>query len=165
MARPVKWRKVSFIPGVRSFLPTGIPKCEIEENVLKVEELEAIRLKDLEGMEQEDCAVKMEVSRQTFQRILNTAREKVADALINGKAIRIEGGNFTSNICPVKCQSCLKEWQESYENYQKILEGTYECQYCGSREVTCQFGGEKRFCGGKCWRHRQNRDDNENDRS
>jgi predicted DNA-binding protein (UPF0251 family) len=153
MARPVKWRKVSFIPGVRYFVPTDIPKCDLNENVLKVEELEALRLKDLEGMEQEDCAIKMEISRQTFQRILITAREKVTDALVNAKAIRIEGGNFTSNICPVKCKSCHKEWEESYENYVKILDGSYKCPHCGSKEVTCVFGKGKRFCGGHCWRH------------
>ena len=153
MPRPVKWRKVSFIPGVRYFIPTGVPKCELEENILKIEELEAMRLKDLEGLEQEDCADRMEVSRQTFQRILLTAREKVTDALINGKAVRIEGGNFTSNICPVKCQSCQKEWAESFENYQKIVEGTYQCPSCGSKDVTCRFGKRNRFCGGQCWRH------------
>lgn len=153
MPRPVKWRKVSFIPGVRYFIPTGVPKCELEENILKIEELEAMRLKDLEGLEQEDCADRMEVSRQTFQRILLTAREKVTDALINGKAVRIEGGNFTSNICPVKCQACQKEWAESYENYQKIVEGTYQCPSCGSKDVTCRFGKRNRFCGGQCWRH------------
>ncbi|HBF36953.1 MAG TPA: hypothetical protein DDW50_06490 [Firmicutes bacterium] len=162
MARPTKWRKVGFIPGIRYFIPTGIPKCELEENILKIEELEAIRLKDLEGLEQEECAEKMEVSRPTFQRILNTAREKVSDALINGKAIRIEGGNFTSNICPVKCQSCQKEWQESYENYMKILDGTYECPACGSKDITCVFGQGKRFCGGKCWRHGKDEQEKDN---
>ncbi|HEY8463297.1 MAG TPA: DUF134 domain-containing protein [Bacillota bacterium] len=153
MPRPVKWRKVAFIPGVRYFIPTGIPKCEMAENVLKIEELEALRLKDLEGLEQEECAAKMEVSRQTFQRILITARQKVADALIGGKALRIEGGNFTSNICPVVCQNCHKEWNESYENFQKIRDGAYECPYCSSKEVICQYERGKRFCGGNCWRH------------
>jgi hypothetical protein len=96
----------------------------------------------------------MEVSRQTFQRILSTARQKVADALSCGKAIRIEGGNFTSNICPVKCHSCGKEWEESYENFQKIVEGTYHCPYCGSIDVACRFENGRRFCGGRCWRGR-----------
>jgi predicted DNA-binding protein (UPF0251 family) len=152
MPRPVKWRKVAFIPGIRYFIPTGVPQYELAENTLKIEELEALRLKDLVGLEQEECAAQMEVSRQTFQRVLISARQKVADALSSGKAIRIEGGNFTSNICPVKCQSCGKEWEESYENYQKIVEGTYQCSYCGSTDVTCRFGNRKRFCGGKCRR-------------
>jgi predicted DNA-binding protein (UPF0251 family)/DNA-directed RNA polymerase subunit RPC12/RpoP len=152
MPRPVKWRKVAFIPGIRYFIPTGVPQCELEENILKIEELEALRLKDQEGMEQEECATQMEVSRQTFQRILLTARQKVAEALTSGKAIRIEGGNFTSNICPVHCQSCHKEWEESYENFQKIVDGTYQCPYCGSTEVICHPGNHRRFCGGNCWR-------------
>lgn len=153
MPRPVKWRKVSFIPGVRYFIPSGVPQCELEETIVKIEELEALRLKDLEGFEQEACAEKMQVSRPTFQRILNAAREKVTDALINGKAIRIEGGNFTSNICPVKCLNCQNEWEESFENYRKILEGNYSCPHCGSKEVVCLFGQGRRFCGGRCWRH------------
>ena len=155
MPRPVKWRKVSFIPGVRYFVPTGVPKCELAENLLKIEELEALRLKDLEELEQEECAAQMEVSRQTFQRILGEARKKVTEALINGKAIRIEGGNFTSNICPVRCEDCQTEWQESYENFQKILEGTYECINCGSKQVACQFGRGKHFCRGHCWREQE----------
>lgn len=156
MSRPVKWRKVAFIPGVRYYVPVGVPQYNLEENILKIEELEAIRLKDLEGLEQEECAERMEVSRQTFQRILVDAHKKVAESLVNGKAIRIEGGNFTSNICPVKCLNCKKEWQESFENYRKVLEGSYECSNCGSKEVTCVFGKGKRFCGGHCWRHGQN---------
>jgi predicted DNA-binding protein (UPF0251 family) len=158
MPRPVKWRKVAFIPGVRYFVPMGVSQCELEESLLKIEELEALRLKDLEGLEQEECAAKMEVSRQTFQRILVTARQKVSDALISGKAIRIEGGNFTSNICALRCRDCQNEWNDSFENYQKVLEGAYECPNCGSKEVVCQYGDRKRFCGGRCWRHGQRED-------
>ena len=88
---------------------------------MTVEEVEAIRLKDLEDLEQGECAKHMNISRPTFHRILNTARQKLADALLNGKSIRIEGGNYTRNICLVKCNDCLREWQESYENFQKIL--------------------------------------------
>lgn len=156
MPRPVKWRRVAFIPGVRYYIPVGVPQCNLEENVLKIEELEAIRLKDLEGLEQEECAERMEVSRQTFQRILIEARKKVTDSLVNGKAVRIEGGNFTSNICPVRCLNCQQEWQESFENYRKVIEGGYECPNCGSKEISCAFGRGKRFCGGHCWRHGQN---------
>jgi predicted DNA-binding protein (UPF0251 family) len=52
----------------------------------------------------------MEVSRPTFQRILISAREKIADSLVNGKTLKIEGGNFTRNICSVKCADCGREW-------------------------------------------------------
>lgn len=65
-----------------------------EEIVLSVEEVEAIRLSDLEAMDQDACAESMQVSRGTFQRIINDGRKKLADALVNGKTIRIEGGNY-----------------------------------------------------------------------
>jgi predicted DNA-binding protein (UPF0251 family) len=94
MARPFKCRRISFMPGVTYFKPAGIPMRHLEEVQLTVEELEAIRLKDLEGMEQEEGGEKMNVSRPTFQRILSSARKKIADALLNGKAIRVEGGNY-----------------------------------------------------------------------
>lgn len=153
MPRPRKWRRVEFIPDIRRFVPMGIPERELEENILKIEELEALRLKDLEELDQEQCAEKMKVSRQTFQRILGEARRKLVDSLVNGKAIRIEGGNFTLNVCPVRCLECGSEWDESYENYKKIIEGSYECPYCGSKRVTCAVGQRGRFCRGHCWRH------------
>ncbi len=82
------------MPGVNYFKPAGIPLRFLAEVVLTVEEAEAIRLKDLEDLDQEQCAQRMNISRSTFQRILESVREKTADALLNGKAIRIEGGNF-----------------------------------------------------------------------
>ena len=95
MARPTKWRKIENIPIVPCFIPADKNMRGIPENRLKLEELEAIRLKDLEGLDQGECAEKMEISRPTFQRILAAAREKIADSLVNGKPIRIGGGNFT----------------------------------------------------------------------
>lgn len=94
MARPVKCRRVGSLPGVTYFKPAGIPLRNLEEVILSIEEAEAVRLKDLSGLEQEQGAEKMNVSRPTFQRILTSARRKIADALLNGKAIRIEGGNY-----------------------------------------------------------------------
>jgi len=82
------------MPGVTYFKPAGIPLRLLEEVRLSLEEAEAIRLKDLEGLEQEQGAEKMGVSRPTFQRVLAKARRKIADALLNGRAIRIEGGNY-----------------------------------------------------------------------
>lgn len=94
MPRPIKWRRVAFIPEATYFKPAGIPMRVLEEVRLSVEEAEAVRLKDLEGLEQEQGAEKMNISRPTFQRVLVSARQKIAEALLNGKAIRIEGGNF-----------------------------------------------------------------------
>jgi len=80
-------------PGVTYFKPRGIPLNELEENVIHIEEYEAIKLKDLKELEQEECAKKMNVSQPTFHRMLITARKKITDAIINGKAIKIEEKN------------------------------------------------------------------------
>ncbi|KUO52740.1 MAG: hypothetical protein APF76_14155 [Desulfitibacter sp. BRH_c19] len=152
MARPPKWKKVEFIPNIQHFVPLDIHSKDMEENILRIEEVEAIRLKDVEKLEQEEAAEKMEVSRQTFQRILNNAREKVADSIINGKAIRIDGGNFTRNICPVRCLDCGKEWKESYENFERIISGQYLCQDCQSQKIVCLNTKGQKFCKRNCWR-------------
>jgi len=94
MVRPKKCRMVASIPGATYYKPAGIPLRFLNEVRLSIEEAEALRLKELEGLEQAEGAVKMGISRPTFQRVLSSARRKVAEALLNGKAIRIEGGNF-----------------------------------------------------------------------
>ncbi len=94
MPRPIKFRQVGFEPNVNYFKPVGVPMANLEEVVLTVEEFEAIRLKDVEGMDQIEAAKKMGISQPTFNRLLNSARSKIADAIVNGKAIRIEGGNY-----------------------------------------------------------------------
>lgn len=153
MARPTKWRKIENVPAIAYFVPSDKEVSDVAENILKLEELEAIRLKDLEGLEQGECADKMEVSRPTFQRILLSAREKIADSLVNGKTIHIEGGNFTQNICPVRCLDCGKEWLESLENLEANNGGNYVCPACGSKKVTCGQTCKGKFGRGNCWRH------------
>ena len=88
--RPCINRRVRFNPNVDYFKPAGIPMMNLKEVQLTPGEAEAIRLFDVQNLEQKRCAEKMEVSQPTFSRILDSARKKVADALINGKAIRIE---------------------------------------------------------------------------
>jgi predicted DNA-binding protein (UPF0251 family) len=92
MPRPMKCRKVQEHPRAGCFKPIGIPGCELEEVVITMDELEAIRLADLEGLYQEEAAEQMGVSRQTFGNIVNAAHAKVADCLVNAKKLRIEGG-------------------------------------------------------------------------
>jgi predicted DNA-binding protein (UPF0251 family) len=87
-------RRVRGCPDSSFFKPAGIRLIDLEESVISVEEYEAIRLKDLEGLEQEECAKKMEISQPTFHRLILSARKKIADGIVNGKAIKIEGGNF-----------------------------------------------------------------------
>jgi predicted DNA-binding protein (UPF0251 family) len=114
MGRRHLWRKVSSVPPVTYFKPAGIPLAALGDINLLVEEAEALRLKDLEGLEQEECAQKMNVSRTTFSRILDSARQKVADALLNGKAIRIEGGNFELAERRFRCVAG-HEWKVPFE--------------------------------------------------
>jgi predicted DNA-binding protein (UPF0251 family) len=156
MARPTKWRKIENMPTIPYFIPSEKDLNGVPKNVLLVEELEALRLKDLEGLEQEECASKMHISRPTFQRILSSAREKVADSLVNGKVVYIDGGNYTRNICPIRCLVCDKEWMESYENLEAIKNNNYVCPDCGSLEITCEQNCKGRFCRRNRRRHGQN---------
>jgi predicted DNA-binding protein (UPF0251 family) len=103
MSRPFKCRRVCFLPGTTYFKPAGIPLRMLTENQLTVEEMEAIRLRDLEHLEQKECAQKMDISRPTFQRVLTSARRKIADSLMAGKALRIEGGNFELAFSRFRC--------------------------------------------------------------
>ena len=92
MPRPKKPRFVSSYPTIAAFVPQGMPISG--EVMLSVEELEAIRLSDFERLDQETAANLMQVSRQTYGRILATARHIVGQALITGKALRVTGGNY-----------------------------------------------------------------------
>lgn len=92
MPRPVMDRRVSGRPASSLFKPAGIPAKELPEIDLTLDEFEALRLADYEGLYQEAAALRMGVSRQTFGRIVEAARRKIADALVNGKALRVEGG-------------------------------------------------------------------------
>lgn len=94
MPRPVKLRRVGLEPDVTYFKPAGIRMIDLEEVSLNLEEFEAIRLSDFEKMDQKKAAEKMKISQPTFSRILESARIKIADFLVNGKAIRVEGGIY-----------------------------------------------------------------------
>jgi len=94
MVRPRLFRRVLIDPNVTYFKPRGIPLSELEEVVILVEEYEAVRLKDLEELDQEECARRMNISQPTFHRLILSARKKIADAIIKGKAIKIKGGKF-----------------------------------------------------------------------
>lgn len=92
MARPKTCRQIAALPGSSLFKPAGIPVCSLGETLLSVDEFEALRLADYEGLYQEQAAARMGVSRQTFGRIVETARKTVARALVEGLVLRIEGG-------------------------------------------------------------------------
>lgn len=96
--RPKRCRKVCGSPDPRCFKPRGIPSSELEANVLSLDEFEAMRLADLEEMYHEDAARMMGISRQTFGRILSSARRKTADAIVNVKLLAIEGGDVETDV-------------------------------------------------------------------
>ena len=133
MPRPTKWRRVGVVPEITYFKPVGVPLPALQEVVLSIEEAEAIRLKDLEELEQEQCARRMRISRPTFHRVLGAARRKVADALLNGKAIRIEGGNFEMARRRFQCRSDGHEWDVSFEDM--VTGQPRSCPSCESPNI------------------------------
>jgi predicted DNA-binding protein (UPF0251 family) len=128
MARPKKDRLVGFNPKINYFKPRGIPVLDLEEVCLTIDEREAIRLADLEGLSHEKAGRQMGISRATFGRIVQQARKTIADAIIHGKAVRVEGGNYRlmEELRRFKCEACLHEWQEPF--------GTGRPQYCPACE-------------------------------
>ena len=95
MPRPQKCRRVCAMPVWQGFVPVGAGRCHEGESVtMSVDEYEVVRLVDLEGLTQEACAAQMEIARTTVTGIYDTARRKLADALVNGKSLVIGGGNF-----------------------------------------------------------------------
>lgn len=120
MPRRVKCRKVCHYPQTLEFLPQNNNAQELEPIVLTVDEYEAIRLIDRRGMSQEQCAAFMQIARTTVQRIYETARKKLADFVVEGRPLRIEGGDFrlcngSSTGCG--CVDCFK--QKLYEKYKE----------------------------------------------
>lgn len=89
MPRPKKQRRICCNPTTYYFKPRGIPVYELEEVLLDNDELESLRLADLLNYSQENAAKEMKISRATFGRIVESARRKIADAILNGKAVRI----------------------------------------------------------------------------
>jgi predicted DNA-binding protein (UPF0251 family) len=149
MPRPLKCRRVAFVPGATYFKPAGIPMSSLEEIQLTLEEAEALRLKDLEGLDQETAAAGMNISRSTFQRVLAAARRKIAEALLNGRAVRIAGGNFEMASRRLRCQHG-HEWDTSY----KADDGTPElCPTCNDPGVSSppvvKTGSRDRVRGGR----------------
>lgn len=114
MPRPKKCRRICNMPGTIEFAPTNDSTGEV---LMSIDEYETIRLIDLEGFTQEMCAEQMRVARTTVQWIYNQARQKLADALVNGKMLRIEGGDYqicngSDNECRRKGGSCCCQAKE-----------------------------------------------------
>ena len=136
MPRPKKCRRIGFVPKYNSYGPVG-SKNNLSPISIQLDELEAIRLKDLEKLDQVDAACLMGVSRQTFQNILESAREKIALSLLNGNTIIIEGGHIILNSCTAICSDC----GESYNMQKKEWHG--QCEKCGSTNLYCPQKNKK----------------------
>ncbi len=93
------------MPDKNYFKPRGIPTVDLEEVNLTLDEFEAIRLADYEQLYQEEAAARMNISRQTFGRIVEEAHKKIADVLLNGKALKIEGGEVSLDKPKPSCKA------------------------------------------------------------
>ncbi|MFC1563499.1 DUF134 domain-containing protein [candidate division KSB1 bacterium] len=112
MVRPRNCRIVSGKPAQNYFKPAGIPVSQMEVVNLTMDEFEAVRLADLESLYQENAAEKMNVSRQTFGRIIESAHHKIAEVIVFGKALKIEGGDYKmADIRQFKCFNCNHVWE------------------------------------------------------
>jgi len=138
--RPIKDRHVEQMPPVSQFKPVGIPIFAVDEMVVTVEEMEAIRLADVEGLDQGPAAELMGISRPTFHRILAKAHTKIAQFIWQGKSLRIEGGNYRMKCCSggrqFRCGACGHEWEvpcgQGGRGCQMI------CPQCGSQKTARQ---------------------------
>jgi uncharacterized protein len=130
----------------QTFIPQGYSRWP--EVLVQLEELEAIRLKDKLGLDQAECAASMGLSRATFQRILGAAREKIATALLEGRPIIIQGGNYPVKKRVFECFDCQYVWEE--EPCSEGGKHGYEiaCPNCGSLKKMRLENGMKHPCGG-----------------
>jgi predicted DNA-binding protein (UPF0251 family) len=149
MPRPVQCRRVCLSPACAYFKPAGIPIRNLHEQIISLDELEALRLADVEGIYHEQAADRMGVSRRTFGRIIESARKKVAVALIHGMALRIEGGVVhRADQRTFECGDCAHVWQVPFGTGRPA-----ECPQCHGKNF--QRAEEERGQGGR--RRRGNR--------
>ncbi len=124
MARPIKWRKVCSLPESNRFGPLGSERDPDQFVSMTVDEYETIRLIDLEGFNQAECAEQMGVARTTVQGIYAEARKKIAQSLVNGKTLMIEGGEY--EICDGQRNGCGRGCQRRRRDMGATLEENVE---------------------------------------
>jgi predicted DNA-binding protein (UPF0251 family) len=147
LSRPPCPRRVKAPPRCSYFKPAGVPVSHLEQVTLTLDEFEALRLADLEGLYQDRAAVRMGVSRATFARIVEGARHKVAQALVHGQALRIEGGPVAiRGQRRFRCESCGHEWSLPFGTGRP----PEACPSCGT-------GDFRRVDGGPAWAGRRGR--------
>lgn len=150
MSRPCRCRKVRCKPNANYFKPRGIPADSLDEVDLTMDELEAVRLADLGGKYQEDAAKIMNISRQTFGNIIASAHKKIADVLVNSKALKIEGGVIKMMERNFICYDCKNEWNLPFGSGRPN-----ECPKCKSNNIhrVSQDRGWARVGSGRRARH------------
>lgn len=141
MPRPEIDRMVNVPPLFSEFKPSGITGRHLNQIQLSLDEYEAFRLADHLGMSQEEAALEMEISRPTFTRLIEKARKKIADFIVTGKKLKIDGGNvhFRKNI--IKCFDCGHMFNTGFQSPIK------ECTECHSTNLVNLAGG---YGHGKC---------------
>jgi predicted DNA-binding protein (UPF0251 family) len=149
MPRPRCLRRVACRLSSSLFKPAGIPAARLQQTVMTLDELEAIRLADLQGLYHEAAALRMKVSRQTFGRIIESAHRKVADALIHGKALQLKGGDVAmAGMRTFRCSGCRNSWQLPFGTGRPSA-----CPACGSDNIRRTDAGPRRV---GCRRGRNN---------
>lgn len=136
--RPTKERHVEQLPPVSQYKPVGVPLYSVDEIVVTVEEMEAIRLADVEGLDQEPASVSMGISRPTFHRILARAHTKIGKAIWEGKSFRIDGGTYKVGCRGggqrrFRCGKCEHEW--SVPHGQQGRGCSIPCPACSAQEA------------------------------
>ncbi len=130
MPRRKRWRTVSDEPPVSVFKPAGVPAVELEEILITLDEFETVKLADFEGMNQREASAIMHVSQPTFNRILSSARSKIAKALVQGCVLRIEGGRYVlgDGTGGLECIDC-GDWVDLTSSDKS------SCPKCGSTRL------------------------------
>ena len=150
MVRPRKIKFVNFEPDITYFKPRAVPLNQLEEVEITIDELETLRLSNLKNMNQSKAASKMKIHQSTFHRTMARAMKKITDALVNGKAIKIGGGNFEMAVRRFRCNDG-HEWDVPFENL--IANPPVACPKCRTPDIlTLQpgyFGGRGRHRGGR----------------
>ena len=149
MARPQNKRIVHEPPIFTHFKPVGVRSSNLRQVELTLDEFEAFRLVDYNGLSHAEAADEMEISRSTFTRLIEKTRRKIADFLIHGKVLTISGGNihFRRNI--ISCNSCGHKFNTNFNSL------TTQCPICHSKNIINLAGG---FGHGRCCAENNNQD-------
>jgi len=132
MVRPAKERKVEKPPKIKGMKPIGVPGNLLDKVSLSIDEYEAIRLSDHEGMDHKAGSEYMNISRPTFTRLIQSAHQKIADAIVNVKDIIIEGGNYSFSKILIRCLECNTVSDIGTEHTDITI-----CPECDSSNIVC----------------------------